>query len=177
MAVWQFRVEFIPRENLIAHFGQIPKSINDEILWKENLDEGVFLPDDYEAYLSRLGKKEILENGDGDFNWGDFEGTHITIYCQDKGRITVFARFDAGEYDANFAHVVLEFSKKCNCVLLLSTNNIIEPDIDLFFDEFRNSRAFRFCKNPVDYLQSDEVRQLNEDIKKKLADDEFNINS
>ena len=177
MAIWQFSIVFIPRKNLINRFGEIPKNIDDEVLWKENLEGGVELPNNYEDFLSCLGLKEKLKWTPECYNWGDYDnGTHISIDFQDRNKISVDARFHVGEWDENFAIVVLEFAKMCDCVLLTNNDNIIEPKLDLFIEEMKNSNSYRFCENPIEYLQSDEVKQINEKLKKKLADNEFNFN-
>ena len=69
MAIWQFSIDFIPRKKLIQRLGQIPKVIDEEILWKENLEEGVDLPNNYESLLNHLGEKEILGWRGNSLNW------------------------------------------------------------------------------------------------------------
>lgn len=75
-----------------------------------------------------------------------------------------------------FINTVLDFAKMCDCVLLSNNRTIFEPELDFFIDELKKSNSYKFCKDPIGYLQSDEVKRLNEDIKKKLADNEFNFN-
>lgn len=169
MAIWQFTIDFISRKNLIRRFGEIPKTIDDEILWKENLEEGVELPNDFENFLNQLGEKEILEWRNNSYNWGDYDdGTHITIDFNDWDNSSVYCRFNVGDLDINFVKVVLEFAKMCDCVLLTKNENIIEPEIDLFTDELKKSNSYRFCNNPVEYLQSDEVKEINWSVREKL---------
>lgn len=174
MAIWQFSIDFIPRKNLIQRFGEIPNAIDDEILWKENLEEGVNLPKDFETFLNRLGQKEILEWRMNSYNWGDYDdGTHITIECNDKNKSSVYCRFNVGEMELNFVKIVLEFAKICNCVLLTKNENIIEPKLNLFIDELKKSNSYRFCNDPIEYLQSDEVKQINWSVKEKLKNIKF----
>lgn len=167
MAIWQFSVEFIPRGNLIKYFGEIPKQIDEEIYWQGNFIEGVFLPNDYEEFLSVLGEKEKLRWTPNSLNWGDYDnGTHISIDLQDEGLPTVNARFHVGELDLEFVKTVLEFARMCQCVLLTNDREIFEPKLELFIKALRNSNSYRFCKNPVEYLQSDEVREINSSNRK-----------
>ncbi len=176
MAIWQFSVEFAPRENLIKSFGEIPTSIEEEIYWKEDFCSGVELPKDYEFFLGSLGEKEKLRWTESTYNWGDYDnGTHITVGLHDKNDITVFARFHIEEWNELFIKTVLEFAKICNCVLLTSNRTVFESELDLFTAEFKKSNAYKFCKDPIGYLQSDEVKRINEEMK-KLVDDEFNFN-
>jgi hypothetical protein len=171
MAIWQFSVDFIPRKNLINRLGEIPKTIDEEILWKENLEECVDLPNEYENYLNSLGEKEILKWAKGTFNWGDYDnGSHITIDCEDKYKVTIFSRVHVGDWNEEFAKRVLEFAKMCDCVLLIKNENIIEPELDLFIEEMKKSNSYRFCINPVEYLKSDEVKQINWSVRKKLEE-------
>jgi hypothetical protein len=177
MAIWQFCIDFIPRKKLIQQFGEIPKTIVEEILWKDNFEEGVNLPNNYENFLRPLGKKGILEWRGNSFNWGDYDkGNHITIDVSDINKASVYCRFHVGEMDENFIKTVLEFAKNCDCVLLTKNETVIEPEFDLFVEEIKKSNSYRFCKDPVGYLQSDEVKQLNEKINKKLLNDEFDFN-
>jgi hypothetical protein len=178
MAIWQFAVDFIPRRNLIKRFGEIPKAIDGEISLKEELEAGVILPPDFERWLNCIGEKEILNWGSNNLNWGDYDnGTHLTINDQYKDKVTVFSRFHVGDYNEIFVKAVLEFAKICDCVLLTKNGTIIEPEIDLFIGEVKKSNSYRFCKDPIGYLQSNEVKEFNWDSKKKLADNEFNFNS
>ena len=177
MAIWQFSIEFIPRENLINYFGAIPEKIDEEKYWNDDFAEGVKLPEAYEDFLGSLAAKEKLKWTEASYNWGDYDnGTHISIDLQDKDKVTVDARFHVEEWNENFVKTVLEFAKMCDCVLLTNNRTIFEPELDLFIDEFKKSNAYKFCKDPTGYLQSDEVKQLNKEIKKKLADNEFNFN-
>ena len=169
MAIWQFSVDFIPRLNLIKRFSKIPKKIDDEVLWKGNLEERVALPENYESFLSRLGEKGFLKWTYKSYNWGDYDnGTHLTVSFNKENEASVYCRFHVGEWDEEFAKVVLTFAKMCDCVLLTKNKNIIEPELNLFVEEMKNSNSYRFCQNPVEYLQSDEVKQLNWSIKEKL---------
>lgn len=171
MAIWQFSVDFIPRKNLIERFGEIPRNIHEEILWKENLEESVYLPNNYEDCLHKLGEKEQLKWTYKSFNWGDYDnGTHITITFNDSNKASVFCRFHVGEWNEKFAKTVLEFAKICDCVLLTKNRNIIEPALDLFIKDMKNSNSYRFCKDPKGYLESDEVKQINWSVRKMLED-------
>lgn len=171
MAIWQFSVNFIPKQKLIARFGKIPKTIEDEIFYKEDLAESVKLPSDYENFLNCLGEKEILKWTNQSFNWGDYDmGTHITISLNKENLASVFCRFHVGDLDEDFVKTVLKFASLCDCVLLTNNETIIEPDFDLFMEELKKSRSFRFCVNPVEYLQSEEVKQINWSVRKKIED-------
>lgn len=171
MAIWQFWITFVPRKNLIDRFGDIPRDIDADVIWSENLESGVDLPNNYEDFLSCLGKMERLKWTPECYNWGDYDnGTHISIDFQDKSKISVDARFHVGEWNEEFAKKVLEFAVLCDCLLLTKNENIIEPDLDLFIEEMKNSNSYRFCKNPVEYLQSEEVKQINWSVRKKLEE-------
>ena len=73
MAIWQFSVEFIPRENLVKYFGEIPAVIDEETYWKEDFCGGIKLPKDFESFLSSLGEKEKLKWTQESYNWGDYD--------------------------------------------------------------------------------------------------------
>jgi hypothetical protein len=177
MAIWQFSIDFIPRKNLINRFGEIPKTIDDEILWKVNLEVGVNLPNDYESFLNSLGEKEQLKWTEESYNWGDYNnGTHLTISFNRQNQVAIFCRFHVGDWNESFAKVVLEFAKLCDCLLLTKNRNIIEPELNLFIGEVKSSNSYRFCKNPIEYLQSDEVKEINWSVRKKLEHNEFDIN-
>lgn len=71
MAIWQFWIIFVPRKNLIDRFGEIRKKVDEEVLWKEDLESGVDLPNNYEDILSCLGEMERLKWTPECYNWGD----------------------------------------------------------------------------------------------------------
>ena len=177
MSLWQFAVEFIPKENLLNYFGEIPEKIDEDIYWNEDLAAGVNLPDNYEEFLSSLGEKEKLKWTPECYNWGDYDdGTHISIDFQDKSKISVDARFHVVELDKAFIETVLNFAKMCDCVLISLNRTVFEPEFELFMEELKQSNSYKFCKDPSVFLQSDEVKKLNEDIKKRITDNEFNFN-
>ena len=178
MAIWQFSIDFIPKTNLIRYFGEIPKQVDEDLYWKENFTDGVHLPDNYEEFLSQLGEKEKLKWTQNCLNWGDYDdGTHLCIDLQNTELPSVNARFHVGNLDLNFVKVVLQFAKLCDCVLLTKNQNIIEPELSLFIEEMKNSNSYRFCQNPIEYLQSDEVKQINWSVRKKLENNEFDFDS
>jgi hypothetical protein len=178
MAIWQFSVEFIPTQKLLDYFGEIPKMIDEEIYWSESFTEGVKLPDNYEEFLSSLGTKEKLKWTEKSYNWGDYDnGTHLTIDLQNKNEIYVDARFHVEKLDINFIKTVLKFAKVCNCVLISLNRTVFEPEFNLFMEELKQSNSYKFYKDPVGFLESEELKQVNEEIKKRLIDNEFNFNS
>lgn len=171
MAIWQFPIDFVPKHKLIDYFGEIPNKIDEELYCQEDFFCGVELPQNYEEFLSFLGEMEKLKWTPNCLNWGDYDdGTHLSIDLQNINQPSVNARFYTPYLDLDFVKIVLEFAKMCNCVLWTNHQNIIEPELDLFMKEFRNSRSYRFCKNPIEYLQSDEVKEINESNKKILSD-------
>lgn len=177
MAIWHFKVEFIPKENLVSYFGAIPKIIDEDSYWDENLKRGVNLPDSYEDFLSSLGGKERVKWTPESYNWGDYDnGTCVSIDFQDKNDISIAARFHVNKLDEKFIETVLEFAKMCDCVLISLNRTAFEPELNLFIEELKQSNSYKFCKDPIGFLQSDEVKKLNEELKKKLADNEFNFN-
>ena len=177
MAIWQFTIEFVPKANLIQYFGEILKQIDEELTWQKDFTDGVNLPENYEEFLNILGEKERLKWTENSLNWGDYDnGTHITISLPNKDLPAVRARFHVGDLDLNFVKTVLEFAKLCDCVLLTKNQNIIEPESDLFMDELRNSNSYRFCQNPIEYLQSDEIKEINWSNKERLEDVKLNFN-
>jgi hypothetical protein len=114
--------------------------------------------------------KERLDWADA-YNWGDYDnGTHITIWQADTVERAVSARFDVGNWDHDFAVIVLRLAELCDCLVLTKNNTLIEPMIDDLIEEVKRSNSYRFCINPRQYLVSDEVARLNEDIKNKLKD-------
>ncbi|MGI9056215.1 MAG: hypothetical protein ACR2F2_10490 [Pyrinomonadaceae bacterium] len=178
MAIWQFSIEFIPRKKLINYFGQIPDEIDEEIYWKEDFKSGVLLPVDYEVLLNSLAQKEKLKWTKASYNWGDYDdGTHITINLENKNEVDIYARFHGGELKFDFIYAALKLAKQSDCVFVTSNRTIFEPYLTLFMEELKKSGAYKFCKDPKGYLQSDELKQLSEEVKRKLDNNEFDFNS
>ena len=169
MAVWQFWFSLVPRSNLIDYFGKIPKVSDDDII--SDLTEGITLPRDYREILKALGSGDPLDRVSDSANWGDYDkGTHLTIFDLSTDRTYAWGRINASQWNHDFAAKVVGFANRCDCLFFTGNDTIIEPNVESLFEELKSSRAFRFCNNPREYLQGEEVARLNEEIKKKLSD-------
>jgi hypothetical protein len=169
MAIWQFWVDFIPRKHLIDRFGLIPKMADSDLI--SELGEGISLPGNYDEILCPLGSGEPLEWLTNTRNWGDYDnGSHITIRDLDSVKTSVWSRLHVGEWDHDFASLVLSFAELCDCVLLTKNETVIDPIMDDLIEEVKRSNSYRFCVSPKEYLVSNEVARLNENVKKKLND-------
>jgi hypothetical protein len=172
MAIWQFSLDFIPRLKLIEYFGTIPKILDEDVQCENSFEEGVILPKAYEQILDLLGSSEKLTWIEDTWSWGDYnKGSHLTISRPNTVKASVFSRLDVTDWDEAFGRVVLNFSLLCDCVLLTGNKTVIEPEFNWLVEEVKRSNSYRFARNPVAYLQSDEVKRLNEEIRDKITDE------
>ncbi len=178
MAIWQYNLDFMPRVKLLRQFGEIPSSLDNWEACDLGMFDGVRIPSNFQSLLTRLGKFTPLNWVPGSINYGDYDvGSHLTIYGLGTDTAHVSSRLDVGNWNEDFAIVVLEFAKACECLLLTKNDVVIEPDYDSLVADVRVSSSFRFCNDPKGYLLSDELKELNENITTNLSDGKFNPNS
>jgi hypothetical protein len=165
MAIWQYDLDFMPREKLLMQFGEIPSVLDNWVACDLGIFDGVRVPSNYQSLLARLGEFTSLNWVPGSINYGDYDnGSHLTIYDLGTDMAHVGSRLDVGNWNEDFAIVVMAFAKACECVLLTKNDVVIEPDYDLLIADVRVSSSYRFCNDPKGYLLSDEVKELNANI-------------
>lgn len=175
MAIWQFGINLISREKIENHFGETPLEIERAKFYDLGFHQGVNVPENYENLLNTITdeSKHWCEKAR---IWGKSNGNHIDVWNFSRpSEIEVFSRLHVGDWDRNFVEKLLEFAKLCDSLLLTKNDSIIEPKMDLLIEEVLKSNSYRFCKSPIDYIQSDEVRKINEEWKEKFGETDVNF--
>lgn len=124
---------------------------------------GSALPPGYEYRLLELfGPKG--EIGDEWSYFGDEASTRIDLLYEQHALSEVRVRIDVRFAEVDLVERVLAFVRECDSVLMSSSGNLIEPDLDAFWIELQLSPAGRFVDDPGRFLA--ELRR-----RRSLADD------
>ncbi len=146
MAIWQMKLDLIPRQRVLQIFSMIPitlpSRVHDETTWFEAT------PPEFEAGLAAILKRPYFDSGDLQY-WGDSAGDEAGLaYNHGKLRWVWFA-VDASRVSPKFIGDVCAFARELDCVLVEHrTQQIIEPEVSHVAAALRRSTAAKFMKDP-----------------------------
>jgi hypothetical protein len=171
MAVWQWDVWLVPKEEITKHFQIIPQYM--DLDWFESIDwwnavsekqmaaffEGV-LPD----YFTPWAKNTR--------SWGSDLGDRVELTVH-EGKITdMVIRIDLRNLNTDFLMSLLDLAEKKHFLFFsLESRKFIEPTAPKLFQEINNSRKMLFIKNPDEFFEDktrfdkitkENLRKINE---------------
>lgn len=178
MAIYQYRLTVLPRTGLLSVLGEIPEKL--DVDFKKSME--AFLkgdwnddPDDYEIFVEKcwseanINPKDIIKLMDEKLdraNWGNSGKSNKWKTITDKSDndaslhtdenqtfITEFAfRADLKEPGLVFLFAMINLAAKHDFLLMDAQGNLAEPDPEKVFGLIKQSNAFRFVKDPVQYF-------------------------
>lgn len=153
MAIWQYKLHLLPKQNLQKIFGSIPDSLREDIAEEPLWWKDVILPEAIEISLDALLSPAISWS-DEIRMWGDEDSNHASI-CYDNAHKIEWIEFrvDARKKDnVYFIDQIYEFSKKYDCILMTFDHRIISNKKTIL-EDFNNSTACLFLTNPTEALK------------------------
>ena len=153
MAVWHFRIIFVPVDILKDHDNAIviyitEDNINKNNPWKDQkLDFSLF---EKVATETKSWSKGIRV-------WGKEHESAIEVLFEEENKkqvVEVSAKIDLrGDY-LSFCLKLVELAKQVNCwIYILSTNQCFAPDMNTLLAFLRKSLAYKYMKNPEKALK------------------------
>jgi hypothetical protein len=163
MAIWQFRLVFIPEEQLLHKYDILPPSIPMELA--EEFDWwSLQPPPGLEEHIDMiLPQAESWSNSMR--MWGRKHGDDAYICYVDERKKTIEEiafRIDAHAPSRDLVCTICALARKLRCVLLTSDYNILAPDETMVFDAIKNSTAKNFVDDPVSTLQNLDHRKIQD---------------
>ncbi|MCZ6675121.1 MAG: hypothetical protein O7C75_19480 [Verrucomicrobia bacterium] len=158
MALWQYDFSLVPEYGMIQKCGFVPGRIDDYFcvddpetffdppsFWAE-FDSEAALGEELKIILGKLDsciKDAIM--------FGSDDGNKVTIWKEGD----VNCRFDLRNPDLEILESILRLARKNKCkVLSHPSHKVIEPVMIEVTMDIRESGAYKFCKNPKEYLSS-----------------------
>ena len=149
MAIWNFRVNFVPSDCLIQMYGALPLIITEDEInqlkpWKDKYFDFHLLDD-------------IAPEGDSwseDIRvWGNDKTDSISVIYDEEEIIWVCAKMDLRGRYSQFASQIVEYAQKMDCILHLNNNKCFEAELSVLMSHIRNSLAYKFVQNPQKALE------------------------
>ncbi len=175
MAIYQYKIDFIPRQSIVDKYGAIPDHLNiDHEAWERHWNKGKIESDyDFEDALTTPWWKErkVLFKGVEPFidsftkpvewseeitdskSYGNNDTNDFSIGITEEGYIEDFGvRFDLRELNKNFIENIFTLAKQLDCLLFDRKGNLFEPTFDKLIENIKQSNSLKFVSNPTDFL-------------------------
>jgi hypothetical protein len=146
MAIWHFRIGFVPRRAVQEYYGTVPIAIpppdvEEHDFWK------TYDRFEVEVLLSSFGPK-INSWSDEITSWGTENGHQISLIGK-AGKVEwLTAKIDARQPSADFLGRVVDVAIQLNCLLLLSETYVSEPEYTTIAAHLRSSLASQYLADP-----------------------------
>lgn len=157
MAIWQFEISILPESGLKHVCGEIPAVLREycavsletdfEELPKHNYWEGFDIFQDVLPEAKVILGNEYSRTAD-EVKLGSRDGNRFILWAND-----VVFDFDLREPDLEVLESVLRLARKLNCKLVVGNEgNVIDPDMLCILEAVKKSNAYKFVKNPKQWL-------------------------
>lgn len=137
MAAWQFQCYIIPltKNNRLNH---------DEIVSWNNVEQPLIYPDFLQC--GKSWSPNIVQYGDIDKTCIEF------IYDEDRIE-EINCRLDLRTLTGHVLIQIIEYVQNIDACFLI--NDIIcMPELEIIMPLMKQSRAYQYCKNPLEYLKN-----------------------
>ncbi len=163
MAIWQYDFCLVPRQSVVARFGKIPDTLQDDELSSENWWAG-HAPDEVAPYFDALLSRGTALGEDMDF-WGIHDGNRIDVYRKGADIEEVFVRVDLRYEFRRFFDAIIDLADSQEWVIVAVENSkvLLPRPADVYAD-MRSSPAARFVVDPRGFF-----RDLQEKMDRKTS--------
>jgi hypothetical protein len=148
MAIWQYNLFMVPREELESYFDcrvlEITEVDFDNIKWWQKFNQ----KDELISYLSSIFP--VIESWDSESTQLGILDSNCFFISADELSVRIDLRSDY----LIFAERVIEFAKKYDLVFLNLTFKVIYPEPILLEENIKESKAYNFVKSPDTYLSN-----------------------
>ena len=153
MAIWQFRIDLIPRKAIRRIFGELPISLPEELaeefLWWSDAQP----PKGFEAWIT-VFLPEAQSWSQTMRIWGDERGdTGSVCYSNGDQVESVGFRIDVRQLSLAFVRNICELAVRLDCMLLTGTYHLLAPDDLTVLSSINSSTAQRYLNDPVSTLR------------------------
>lgn len=139
MALWQFDFYIVPRERCVIVENLESKDI---LSWKQNSISLIEI-DFLEKKLSWT--EDIVQYGKAD-------ETCIQFLYEDKALEEISCRFDLHSLSKKMLEKILDYVEKINGMFFYE-GKIYSPKINEIIELMKNSKANKFCQNPMNFFE------------------------
>lgn len=169
MAIWQWDVWIVPRQEIIKHLSVIPQYM--DLDWFESIN-----------WWSAVSKSELVSFFNSILphysttwathtqSWGSDNGDRIELEVENDKVIDVVIRVDLRHLNINLLNSLVTFSEKNNFLFFsLEFKKFSEPILQELLKEIKNSRKMVFLKEPEKFFNDNKyLDKINKENRRKL---------
>lgn len=153
MAIWHFRIGFVPRVSVLKRYETIPISISEQEIANHEFWAGFEHQVEFESCLLNVGI-ECASWSNERRCWGEENGSQLVVIYSD-GRIEwVSAKIDVRSVSQDFLSKTIELAMKFDLLLLANETYLFEPELGRMLTHLRSSTAARYLEDPEKTLKS-----------------------
>lgn len=139
MAIWQFDCYIIPKKNVLTNVCMD----SDEILtWgtQSALIEKIDFLEKQKSWSSKISQ------------YGKIDETCIEFFYEKGFLMEINCRFDLRSLSKKMLKEILDYVEKIEGMIFYE-DKIYYPRLDVIIELMKNSKANKFCQNPINYFE------------------------
>lgn len=153
MAVWQWKLNLVSRENLLGRFPNIPLYIEEEWFYDIPCCKTTFLEELKVFFNSLIERSFDPTVANNVLSWGENNKNEVDIVLEGDLISLLSIQINTRDVDNYFIESLVKFAKIKDFVFWeLESGKIIEPELSIFLKELNNSRAMLFSQNPNQFF-------------------------
>lgn len=176
MAVWQFRLIFLPERVLLSKYEvlplAIPQELAEEFSWWSDTQPPPGFEEQIDLILPQMDSWSTSQR-----MWGQKhrDDAHVLYVDESKSKVEeICFRIDANAISTELVKKICALARQLQCVLLTADYEILAPDESMVLNAIQHSTAKKFVDDPVAtlrYLGQPEIqKRFNYPIKDKGND-------
>jgi hypothetical protein len=155
MAVWQFRVTFLPERVLLCKYDLLPPSIPQQMAedfsWWADVQPPAGFEDQIDLILPKMDSWSTSQRVWGQKHRDD---AHVGYVDQSKRKVEEIAfRIDANAISPELVRKICALARRLECVLMTADYEILLPDELMVLATIQDSTAKKFVDDPVATLR------------------------
>ena len=155
MAVWQFRVIFLPERVVLSKYEVLPPVLPQELAEDFSWWADVQPPTGFEDEIDLIFHRRASWSTSGRM-WGheDRDDAHVFYVDETKSKVEEIAfRIDANAISPELVKQICILARQLGCVLMTADYEILVPDESMVLATIQHSTAKKFVDDPVATLR------------------------
>ena len=172
MAIWQFRLIFLPEKVLLGKYDVLPLAIPQDLAEDFSWWSEIQPPAGFEEQISLI-LPAIASSSTSQRMWGqkDRDDAHVLYVDESKSKVEEIAfRIDASAISSEIVHRICILARQLGCVLMTAEHEILAPDESMVLAAIHHSTAKKYIDDPVATLRSLGQPEVQERLNKPLRD-------
>jgi hypothetical protein len=156
MAIWQFRLTFVPEKVLLSKYDVLPLSLPIELAEDFAWWSDVQPPEGFERQIDLILPQ--MDSWSTSMRmWGQKDGDDAYVCYVDESKRAVQEiafRIDAGAISPELVRRICVLAKQLGCVLMTASYEILAPDESMVLAAINQSTAKKYIDDPFSTLRS-----------------------